>query len=214
MYYEHFVAAFVGDDYQPSWILRPFEEYAIFNLCVKIDNPQKHTCISWWRHQMETFSALLAIDAGNSPVPGEFLAQRPVTRSFRIFFDLRLNTLLSKQSWGWWFEMLSRPLWSHCDVLVGNIVNLCQIKAAFTTIPVFLLSFSTSNILKMASRRPCIHKLVTRHLVIFLSLGPVSLTWIKLITTWMSNCFHYKMWDVINYPSQLSTVQSVQFGNG
>ena len=45
---------------------------------------------TWWRHQMETFSALLAICAGNSPVPGEFPAQRPVTRSFYVFFDLRL----------------------------------------------------------------------------------------------------------------------------
>ena len=43
----------------------------------------------WWRHQMETFSALLAICAGNSLVPGEFSAQRPVTRSFDVFFDLR-----------------------------------------------------------------------------------------------------------------------------
>ena len=39
---------------------------------------------AWWRHQMETFSALLAICAGNSPVPGEFPAQRPVTRSFDV----------------------------------------------------------------------------------------------------------------------------------
>ena len=46
---------------------------------------------------METFSALLAICAGNSPVPGEFPAQRPVTRSFDVFFDLRLNKRLSKQ---------------------------------------------------------------------------------------------------------------------
>ena len=38
---------------------------------------------------METFSALLAPCAGNSPVAGEFLAQRPVTRSFDIFCDLR-----------------------------------------------------------------------------------------------------------------------------
>ena len=36
----------------------------------------------WWRHQMETFSALVALCAGNSPVIGEFPAQRPVTRSF------------------------------------------------------------------------------------------------------------------------------------
>ena len=40
---------------------------------------------------METFSALLAICAGNSPGSGEFPAQRPVTRSFDVFFDLRLN---------------------------------------------------------------------------------------------------------------------------
>ena len=47
---------------------------------------------------METFSALLAICAENSPVVGEFPAQRPVTRSFDVFFDLRLNNRLSKQS--------------------------------------------------------------------------------------------------------------------
>ena len=52
---------------------------------------------------METFSVLLAICAENSPVPGEFPAQRPVTRSFDVFFDLRLNKRLSKQSRGWWF---------------------------------------------------------------------------------------------------------------
>ena len=69
----------------------------------------------WWRHQMETFSALLAICAGNSPVPGEFPAQWPVTRNIDIFFDLCLNKRLSKQSWGCWFETLSRPLWRHCN---------------------------------------------------------------------------------------------------
>ena len=71
--------------------------------------------IAWWRHQMEKFSALLAICAGNSPVTGEFLAQKPVTRSFDVFLDLRLNKRLSKQSWGWWFETLQRPLWRHSN---------------------------------------------------------------------------------------------------
>ena len=47
---------------------------------------------------METFSALLAFCAGNSSATGEFPAQRPVTRSFDVFFDLRLNKRLSKQS--------------------------------------------------------------------------------------------------------------------
>ena len=40
---------------------------------------------------METFSALLALFAGNSSVTGEFSLQRPVTRSIDAFFDLRLN---------------------------------------------------------------------------------------------------------------------------
>ena len=71
---------------------------------------------SWWHHQREIFSALLAICAGNSPVTGEFPAQRPVTRSFDVFFDLHLNKQLSKQWWGWWFEMPPCPLWRHCNV--------------------------------------------------------------------------------------------------
>ena len=57
---------------------------------------------SWCRHQMETFS--VAICAGNSPVAGESPSQRPMTRSFDVFFHLRLNKRLSIQSWGWWFE--------------------------------------------------------------------------------------------------------------
>ena len=65
---------------------------------------------------METFSALLAICAGNSPVPGEFPAQRPVTQSFDVFFYLRLNKQFNKQSWGWWFETLLRPSWRHYNV--------------------------------------------------------------------------------------------------
>ena len=64
---------------------------------------------------METFSALLAICAGNSPVTVEFPPQRPVTRSFDVSFDLRLNKRLSKQWWGWWFETPSRPLWRQSN---------------------------------------------------------------------------------------------------
>ena len=71
---------------------------------------------SWWRHQMETFSGLLAICAGNSSVTVEFPAQMPVTRTFDVFFDLRLNKRLSKQSWGWWFETPLHLLWFHYDI--------------------------------------------------------------------------------------------------
>ena len=74
---------------------------------------------------METFSALLAFCAGNSPVPGEFHAQRPVTQSFDVFFDLRPNKRLSKQWRGWWFETQSRSLWRHRN-------EISSVNEAFT----------------------------------------------------------------------------------
>ena len=90
-----------------------------------------YTCMSRWRHQMETFSALLAICAGKSPVPGEFPTQRPVTRSFDVFFDRRPNKRLSKQTWGWWFETLSCSLWRHCNASVNFLfffrVTICRL---------------------------------------------------------------------------------------
>ena len=78
--------------------------------CVNVQCPDP-----WWRNEMETFSALLALCARNSPDTGEFPAQRPVTRSFDAFFDLRLNKRLGKQSRRRWFEMPSRSLWRHCN---------------------------------------------------------------------------------------------------
>ena len=52
--------------------------------------------------------------------PGEFPTQRPVTRSFDVFFDLRLNKRLSKQPWGWWYETASWSLWRHCNATANN----------------------------------------------------------------------------------------------
>ena len=90
---------------------------------------------SWWRHQMETFSALLAFCAGKSPVTGKFPSQRPVTRSFDVSFDLCLNKRLCKQSRCRWFETPSRSLWRHCNVVNsyalthwGRLTYLCVSK--------------------------------------------------------------------------------------
>ena len=52
---------------------------------------------------------------GDSPVSGEFPEQRPVARSFDVFFDLRLNERFSKHSWGWWLETETSPLWRHSN---------------------------------------------------------------------------------------------------
>ena len=96
------------------------------------ERPGMNHCISWWRHQMGTVFALLALCAGNSPVTGEFPTQRPVTRSFDVFFDLRLDKQLSKQSWGWWFETPSRSLWrqsnvnSHIAIIITIVIEISE----------------------------------------------------------------------------------------
>ena len=69
-----------------------------------------------WRN-MEIFSALLALCEGNPSVTGGFPSQRPVTGSFDVFFDLRLNKRLSKKSRSQWLEPPSRSLWRQCNVL-------------------------------------------------------------------------------------------------
>ena len=71
---------------------------------------------------METISALPVICVRNSTVTGDFPAQRPVTRNFDVFFDLRLNKRFSKQSWGWWFETPSRPLWRHSNADFAKLI--------------------------------------------------------------------------------------------
>ena len=97
--------------------------------------------LPWWRHQMESFSALLDFCAGNSPVIGEFPSQRPVTRSFDVFFDLRVNKRLSNQSWGWRFETPSRSLWRHCDVTL--CFHFCKSRPAVTYEDVGVTSSAT-----------------------------------------------------------------------
>ena len=110
------------------------------NCCLTVNwsyrNKLQWNLTPWWRHQMETLSALLAICAGNSPASGDFPAQRPVTRSFDVFFDLRLNKRLRKQSQGWWFETLSCPLWRHRNakykiLIHGNAIEnvVCKMVA-------------------------------------------------------------------------------------
>ena len=78
---------------------------------------------SWWRHQMETFSALLAFCAGNSPVTGEFPAQSPVTWTFICFLwstpELTVElTMETPVIWDAITLIMTSSLWSYC---LGNI---------------------------------------------------------------------------------------------
>ena len=88
-----------------------------FDLNVHVTPLSGNIRSAWWCHQMETFSALLALCAGNSPVTGEFPSPRPVTRSFNVICDLHLDKCLSKQSRGWWFEIPSPSLLRHYNGL-------------------------------------------------------------------------------------------------
>ena len=110
-----------------------------------------HQGNAWWRHQMETFSALLALCAGNSPVSGEVPAQRTVTRSFEIFFDLRLIKRLSKYLRGWWFETLPRPSWRHCngvDLSLWIIGAVC-LDSPRSVIIVFIIQIVVFNVIML-----------------------------------------------------------------
>ena len=64
-----------------------------------------HLINTWWRHEMEAFSALLGLCEGNHLSPVDSLHKGPVTRSYGVFFGLRLNKRLGKQSrrrWSAW----------------------------------------------------------------------------------------------------------------
>ena len=73
--------------------------------------PQFHDDVIKWKHFPRYWPFVRGIH--RSPVTGEFPTQRLVTRSFDVYFDLRPNEWLSKQSWAWWFETLSCSLWRH-----------------------------------------------------------------------------------------------------
>ena len=111
----------------------------------------------WWRHQMETFSALLAICAGNSPVTGEFPTQRPVTRSIDVFFficawmnnheagDLRRNrapyyvTVMRmpvKGPWGAWVRY--RSLHNHNTAQCASRAHNSEMYCRFQKSPAWI----------------------------------------------------------------------------
>ena len=107
------------------FLLKPTKSYNAINiLCQTVHNFLYDGCTgytrmyaacphcwstTWWRHQMETFPALLALCAS------EFPSQRPVTRSFDVFFDLRLNKRLTKRSRRMRFETPPCLLWRHSN---------------------------------------------------------------------------------------------------
>ena len=82
-----------------------------------------HDDVIKWKHFPRNWPFVRGIHrtAVNSPHKGQWRG------ALMFFFDLHLNKRLSKQSWGWWFETLSGPLWRHCNVAPGR----CSCNIAF-----------------------------------------------------------------------------------
>ena len=83
-----------------------------FKFCWHYDN------VITWKHLPRCWPFVWVIH--RTPVNFPHNTQRPVTRSFDVFFDLLPNERLRKQSWGWRFETLSRSLWRHCNVMLWH----------------------------------------------------------------------------------------------
>ena len=97
-----------------------------------------HGDVITWNH----FPRYWPFVRGNSPVTGEFPAQRPVARGF-VFFDLRMHKRLGNQWWNRWFETPWYPLWrqynddkSQCgDVKMGAIASqITSLTIVYSTV--------------------------------------------------------------------------------
>ena len=90
--------------------------------CITASEQRGDTCqtLTWYSMMTSSNGIIFRVTGplcGEFTGPGEFPTQRPVIRSFDVFFDLRPNKRLSKQWWGWWFETLSRSLWRHRNAI-------------------------------------------------------------------------------------------------
>ena len=77
-----------------------------------------HDDVIKWKHFPRYWPFVRGIHRSpvNSPHEGQWRG------ALMFFFYLRLNKQLSKQSWGWLFEALSRPSWRHCNVLLYRCI--------------------------------------------------------------------------------------------
>ena len=115
------------DRFSEQNFTRIYQIIFIFGVALYIDSP-------WWRHQMEAFSALLALCEGNPPVTSGFPSHRLVTRNFDVFFDLLLDQRLHKHSRHRWLKTPSRWLWRHsndttCLWILAVVIYIYQLRS-------------------------------------------------------------------------------------
>ena len=121
---------------KPSWV-SALLMYLCMCLCILNKNILSWVELSWIMYQHLMTSSNGNIFRVTGPLcgeftgPGEFPTQRPVMRSYDVFFDLRLNKPLSKQPWGWWFETSSWSLWRQCNdfthIGISQMFTICSV---------------------------------------------------------------------------------------
>ena len=78
----------------------------------------------WYYSEFTRFITAPKYNIMTSSNGNKFPLYWPLTRNFDVFFDLRLNKWLSKQSWGWWFETPSHPVWRDGNELKSRETSL------------------------------------------------------------------------------------------
>ena len=139
------------------------------------------TDLKWWRHEMDTFSALLTICAGKFTGDRWIAPSKPIDAYlWCIFLICALNKRLSKQSRGWWFETPSRSLWHHCkEMLITRHVDVYELKKVTTC---FLNEYGFLYDKKQSTLECQFESFRTQHVWLFIELnvtGDVKLNYDK-----------------------------------
>ena len=134
------------DDHQSTQSMYTVPEYPVTSCDTGCVQSLFHDDVIKWKHFLRYWPFVQGLY--RSPVNSP--AKRSVTRSFDIFFELRLNKRLSKQWWGWWFDTPSCPLWRQCNGFQRRVSSL--LGAAIVLAPswyfmmqLYMIKSSNSN---------------------------------------------------------------------
>ena len=106
----------------------------------------------WWHLMMTSSNGNILRVTGH--LCGEFTGPRWIPRTeasdaelWWFFFNLCLNKRLCKQSWGWWFETLPRPLWRQSNVMMTpdckfKVSDFVDVTRTTDTTPHFCVFFT------------------------------------------------------------------------
>ena len=158
----------------------PSKFHFVLYLIYFLEHDKARTITTWWCHQMETFSALLALCVGISPATGEFPTQRPVT-SVDVFFDLQLDQYLRLQ----WRPGYLRRHRAHYDatvmivfyVVLWNVCSQCLIT-----------TWVWRNLRRL--------KIIECNLIQSYSIYPALLS---MIATWLISYSNYYIYDGLHF---------------